>query len=394
MNRSARPDRPSQAVHVIGLVGGASSTRFDGVTRGVIDWQRRTGRIRAILHRRPSMLTRRSVRQGPEVGYILFSRQPPAYIRMLQSAGKQVVAIDGDWLHEPVPTVCVDDLAIGRVGAEFFLARHYRSLAYVGFEHPVSHARATGFVERARRDGCEAVLSVLRSDPTRMPSWEDLYRQSWLRRWLPRLETPAGVLAFNDEIATHVCRSAQSAGLGVPEDVSVLAVDNSELICEAASPTVSSIDVRVEALGRHAAELLADLLDGLPAPDSPIVLSPSDVVQRESTAYHAVRDPFAAKALAFLEQSASEGIDVEDVADHAGVSRSTLERIFRRTLGISPAEQLRRARIDRARQLLRHSSMPLPDVAVRSGFEHASSLARAFKQATGMTPGDYRDAKA
>ncbi len=200
------------------------------------------------------------------------------------------------------------------------------------------------------------------------------------------------MLAFNDEVATHVCRSAESAGLRVPEDFSVLAVDNSELICEAASPTVSSIDVQVEALGRRSAELIADLIDGLPAPTSPIVLPPSGVVQRESTQYYAVDDPFAAKALAFIERSAGEGVDVEDVADHAAVSRSTLERLFRKTLGISPAEQLRRVRLDRARQLLRYSSLPLPDIALRSGFEHASSLARAFKNATGTTPGEYRDA--
>ena len=81
---------------------------------------------------------------------------------------------------------------------------------------------------------------------------------------------------------------------------------------------------------------------------------------------------------------------IRKLADHAGVHPVHLARAFRRHFFISPVEYLRRCRIQRARLLLRKTSLPLVDVAGEVGFSDQSHFANAFRRETGMTPGFYR----
>lgn len=81
---------------------------------------------------------------------------------------------------------------------------------------------------------------------------------------------------------------------------------------------------------------------------------------------------------------------IRKLAEHAGVHPVHLARAFRRHFFISPMEYLRHCRIQRARGLLRKTSLPLVDVASEVGFSDQSHFANAFKRETGMTPGFYR----
>ena len=72
------------------------------------------------------------------------------------------------------------------------------------------------------------------------------------------------------------------------------------------------------------------------------------------------------------------------------MSRSSLERRFQQTLKRSPAGEIRRVHLERAKQLLADTDMPVPDVADASGFQSREYLACAFKRATKLTPREYR----
>ena len=72
------------------------------------------------------------------------------------------------------------------------------------------------------------------------------------------------------------------------------------------------------------------------------------------------------------------------------MSRRTLEHLFRRYLGRSPKEEIDRLRIERARQLLTHTSLPLGEVAERSGYASLSRFSHAFKRALEVTPREFR----
>ena len=91
-----------------------------------------------------------------------------------------------------------------------------------------------------------------------------------------------------------------------------------------------------------------------------------------------------------LLRESSSPQKVGDAAREAGVHPVHLARAFRRYFGASPGEYLRRCRVDRARELLESSRLPLAEVALAAGFAAQSDLTHAFRRAFGTTPAAYR----
>jgi transcriptional regulator GlxA family with amidase domain len=93
----------------------------------------------------------------------------------------------------------------------------------------------------------------------------------------------------------------------------------------------------------------------------------------------------------FVLEHVAEPLPVERVARAVGMSPRTLTRWCRAELGESPAELVRRLRVDEARRLLEGSSLSLHEVASRTGLGDASTLWRAFSRRLGVAPAAYRD---
>lgn len=93
------------------------------------------------------------------------------------------------------------------------------------------------------------------------------------------------------------------------------------------------------------------------------------------------------RALAFIAENAHLPITVDDIAASVHISTRGLQYAFRRTLDATPAECLRRARLDGAHRELR-SGMPTSVAAVarRWGFSHPSRFAAAYRDAFGVLP--------
>jgi AraC family transcriptional activator FtrA len=98
-------------------------------------------------------------------------------------------------------------------------------------------------------------------------------------------------------------------------------------------------------------------------------------------------DEVCAWALAHLD----EDLRIEVLASRAAMSPRTLVRRFRAELGTSPRRWLLAHRIDRARQLLEESDLPVEHVAAAVGFSSAGSLRPHFRDVTGLTPSEYRE---
>jgi transcriptional regulator GlxA family with amidase domain len=92
----------------------------------------------------------------------------------------------------------------------------------------------------------------------------------------------------------------------------------------------------------------------------------------------------------FVLEHLDEALPVDRLAKGIGMSPRTLSRWCRRHFGESPAELVRRLRIDEARRLLEETPLPLKDVTARTGFGDASTMWRAFTQRLGVTPAAYR----
>lgn len=93
---------------------------------------------------------------------------------------------------------------------------------------------------------------------------------------------------------------------------------------------------------------------------------------------------------AFVIDHLDHALPVQRLAQGLGMSPRTLSRWCREHLDESPAELVRRLRLDEARRLLEETSLPLKDITARTGLGDTSTLWRVFTQNLGVTPATYR----
>jgi LacI family transcriptional regulator len=200
------------------------------------------------------------------------------------------------------------------------------------------------------------------------------------------------VLACYDVRGQQVLEACKLAGLAVPADVGVIGVHNDELLCELCDPPLTSVIPNARRAGYEAAALLARMMAGKQVASTTRLVTPLGVAARQSTDVVAVNDAPVAAAALYIRQHAMTGIGVEDVLQAVPMSRTLLERRFRRTLGHSPGAHILKVRIAHVKTLLATTGLSVSAIADRSGFEHAEYLSVAFRRETGWTPTGYRAA--
>ncbi|HZH91302.1 MAG TPA: AraC family transcriptional regulator [Pyrinomonadaceae bacterium] len=92
----------------------------------------------------------------------------------------------------------------------------------------------------------------------------------------------------------------------------------------------------------------------------------------------------------FLHAEFAGNPTIEEVAKIAGVHPTHLARVFRKQLGCTIGEYLRRLRVESASQKLASTDAPLGEIAAAVGFADQSHFSRTFQTYLGVTPGDYR----
>lgn len=98
--------------------------------------------------------------------------------------------------------------------------------------------------------------------------------------------------------------------------------------------------------------------------------------------------------LEFIDAHLSDPLTLAELAAQAALSEYHFARMFRQSVGLAPHQYVMQRRIDHARQLVRNSTLPLTEVALRCGFSSASHFSNRFKAATGATPSQLRAALA
>jgi LacI family transcriptional regulator len=120
----------------------------------------------------------------------------------------------------------------------------------------------------------------------------------------------------------------------------------------------------------------------------------SGVTIRESTNLLAIRDPLVADAVRLIRhQAATSAPRVGEIAESLGVSVSLLRQRFITAMGISPKEEVDRARLDIIRHWLTSSEQGSGEIAGRTGFADAGELRRFFRRGSGLTPQEFRQSR-
>lgn len=96
------------------------------------------------------------------------------------------------------------------------------------------------------------------------------------------------------------------------------------------------------------------------------------------------------RVIDFMTQNLDQDLSVDDLAAVACVSPFHFIRMFQKAVGTTPSRYLGNLRLERAKALLVLGDAPIADIALSCCFSSQSNFTRAFRRATGRTPGAYR----
>lgn len=102
------------------------------------------------------------------------------------------------------------------------------------------------------------------------------------------------------------------------------------------------------------------------------------------------KETVSAQVLRYLEQNYATPLTLLNISEELGTDRFALCRAYKRERGVTVMEDLNRIRIAKAKRFLRHSSDSVSEIGKQCGFESPSYFGKCFKDATGITPTDYR----
>lgn len=292
-----------------------------------------------------------------------------------------------------VPRVLVDRFAVGRAAADAFAERGFRHVGLVEFLSD----EATCDLRRGLQVGVEEchggqlhICSVAEDDEDRSATERYERQTRTISEWVRELPTPVGIFAFNHRMGARIITASEMAGFSVPEQVAVLAGNNRPAYCETAPVPLSAIDTNPELRGRELIRLLKRLGDGEPPPKHPVLIPPAGIVERRSTDILAVPNPIVASAIRYMWDHLAGPLTVNSVAAKVGVSRTSIERAFSKSLGRGVIGELRRKRLERSKELLRGTDMTVAEITTAIGLSDKGYMHRAFKETFGETPRQYR----
>ncbi|ASM73825.1 MULTISPECIES: GlxA family transcriptional regulator [Roseobacteraceae] len=99
------------------------------------------------------------------------------------------------------------------------------------------------------------------------------------------------------------------------------------------------------------------------------------------------RNPKLALALQAMANNLEDPLRPDEIADLVGLSTRQLERLFAKYLAVSPKRHYLSLRLEKARGLLRQTSMSVTDICVACGFQSLSHFSKCYRSNFGLSPG-------
>lgn len=309
------------------------------------------------------------------------------------------------WRDSPVtvPINCVfpDFAKAGRLVADYLIALGFEHFGFVVNRRVQSQCamcddrliggNEPGFAAWVKSRGfrCAAFLAP-RDVVVNAATWSR-WSQA-IRAWIAARPKPLGLFVPNDLLCRHIADIAPDLGLKIPHDLALVSADNEPNLCLLSSPSLTSIDLGYRRVGYEAAAFLHRLLEeGFRQRERQILwVDALTLYPRESTDATAVRDPLVGKAMRFIRDTVRQPLRVTTVAKFVGVGRRTLERRFRTVLGRSVMSEITRCRLERLKQMLVETDVPIKALAAETGFSSPRALSQTFVREEGLSPHAYR----
>ncbi|MFZ5497069.1 MAG: substrate-binding domain-containing protein [Verrucomicrobiota bacterium] len=300
-----------------------------------------------------------------------------------------VVNVSPCCAHCPLPRIYPDETGIGRAAAAYFLRRGFRHFLYCSNpSHGGDPLRYAGFKEEVEQAGFSTARVVLPGLP------HEAYQLQAPRfepqpKWLQALPRPLAILCFSDYEASFVTRTCTRARISIPDEIAIIGINDDHGWTHQSAVTISSFDPGFERLGYEA---MADLVRHLRRKRALVsrTVRAFRFHPRRSTDALAIEDPLVKAALDVIEEREDSRLKVTDLVRAVGVSRRVLERRFRQKAGFSVLHAIQFSRMERAKNLLRSTEIPLKSIATATGFRDAVHMGRVFRRMLGQCPSRYR----
>ena len=307
--------------------------------------------------------------------------------------GRHFAAIPID--HEAIGLAAFRELSLCRPSAYAVVGPRY-----VKDSWPTIRARA--FRAAATEAGAKCQVFAFK-DPKCKYSAAEIER---LASWLKQLPRRTAVFAVNDMRAAEVVEAAHKARLRIPQDLTLLGVDNDPSICEMSKPPLSSIQVDFENAGYLAAKTLAgmiaahdtspiDLQDLQDFQDREkradgVAIGPLLAVRRESTRGFGRREPNILAAVEIIRREACDGLTPRELISRFPGSRWLFEMRFREAMGHSVLDEILHVRLERVCTLLATTDIPIEAISDFCGFNSGRSLREHFLSRMKMSLREFR----
>lgn len=195
-----------------------------------------------------------------------------ALYRTISQKGIPIVFVDSFYPDLTAPYVALDDYEAGYVAVQHLIKKGHRDIAGI-FTHSdiQGHLRYKGFMRGLMENGIS-----IRDDRIIWYSKENMLQILYSEDLWESLSTCTAALCYNDSLAIMLMNLLKQKGKRVPEDISVVGIDNSEL---AQIHSLTSIAHPGEQLGKAAARLLLSMINGVEGKN---ILFPAQLVERST----------------------------------------------------------------------------------------------------------------
>ena len=212
-------------------------------------------------------------------GLLVLNWDDATQVQPLREVGVPLVAVDVAGAHLGVPSVDNDDRG-GVVSAiDYLVGLGHRRIAFLNgpLDSPFDREALAGYLAACDRHGLLIEPRLLRTSHYSVASG-----RAAMAEVLAGGAPPTAVFAVDDESAAGAMQAIHDAGLRVPDDVSVVGMDDVPLAA-ALQPALTTVRIDMEELGRRGAEMLLRIVAG-ESPEPSHVVLPTTLVVRESTA--------------------------------------------------------------------------------------------------------------
>jgi AraC-like DNA-binding protein len=328
-------------------------------------------------------------------GAIIWAEPRDLWVNDLLAAGIPVVNCGMEWLGTPgVASVHFDYGDIHAAVVEHFAELGLQRVTAIGHrleQRPATCQVLNLFADAVRAAGMRGEVWELggRDSPSLLP--HRLLKpdnEDRLAAYLVGLDKPSGVYCLGDHIAFIVSAVAAGCGLRVPEDLAIVGHGNNLVTCFA-SPPLSTVAGAARAVGRAAAECLAEWLARGERPTEQLSIPGAQMLVRESSAGKSGSVILEAVRRRIVSQ-AKRGVTLGELVVMSGLSVKTLVRRYRAAFGIDPAEEIHEHRLQEAQRLLREGRLSIGEVAAACGFSSQAAFANFFRRHAGCSPSGFR----